>query len=51
MSDLRISPAKAAELTGRLKEIMDELNEEQAEDPGGVPANLLIGWYVPAENR
>jgi DNA-binding transcriptional ArsR family regulator len=51
MSDLRISPAKAAELTGRLKEIMDELNEEQAEDPGGVPVNLLIGWYVPAENR
>jgi len=51
MSDLRVSPARAAELTGRLKEIMDELNEEQAEDPDGVRVNLLIGWYVPAENR
>lgn len=51
MSDLRISPAKAAELTGRLREIMDELNEEQAEDPDGVRVNLLIGWYVPAESR
>jgi DNA-binding transcriptional ArsR family regulator len=51
MSDLRISPAKAAELTGRLKEIMDELSDEQAEDPDGVPLNLLIGCYVPAEGR
>lgn len=51
MSDLAISPAKAAELTGRLKEIMDELNEEQAEDPDGVRVNLLIGWYVSAESR
>jgi DNA-binding transcriptional ArsR family regulator len=51
MTDLRISPAKAAELTARLKEITDELNEEQAEDPGGVRVNLLIGWYLPAENR
>ena len=51
MSDLRISPARAAELTGRLKELMDELNEEQAEDPDGVPVNLLIGCYVPAEGR
>src|SRR5690242_6610077 len=23
----------------------------QAEDPGGVRVNLLIGWYMPAENR
>jgi DNA-binding transcriptional ArsR family regulator len=50
MSDLRISPAKAAELTGRLRELMDELNEEQAEDPDGVRVNLLIGWYVSAES-
>jgi len=51
MSDLRISPARAAELTGRLKELVDELNEEQAEDSDGVRVNLLIGWYVAAENR
>ncbi len=49
MSDLRISPAKAAEFRDKLKEITDDLNDEQAEDPGGVPVNLLIGWYVPAE--
>jgi hypothetical protein len=30
---------------------MDELNDEQAEDPDGVPLNLLIGCYVPAESR
>lgn len=30
---------------------MDEPNEEQAEDPGGVRVNLLIGWYVAAGSR
>jgi DNA-binding transcriptional ArsR family regulator len=50
MSDLRISPAKAAELTGKLKEIMDDLGDEEAEDPDGVPLNLLIGCFVPAED-
>jgi DNA-binding transcriptional ArsR family regulator len=49
MSDLKISPVKAAELRGRLKEIMDELNDGETEDPDGVPVNLLIGCYVPAE--
>jgi DNA-binding transcriptional ArsR family regulator len=49
MSDLKISPVKAAELRGRLKEIMDELNEGETEDPDGIPVNLLIGCYVPAE--
>jgi hypothetical protein len=42
-------PAKAAELTSRLKEIMDELNDDKTEDPDGVPLNLLIGCFVPAE--
>jgi hypothetical protein len=51
ISDLRISPAKAAELKGRLKEIMDELNDEQTEDPDGVPVNLMIGCYVPGEGN
>ena len=49
VSDLRISPARAAELRDKLKEIMDALDDEQAEDPDGVPVNLLIGWYVPGE--
>ncbi len=50
MSDLKISPAKAAGLRSKLKEIVDELNDEQAEDPDGVPVSLLIGCYVPAES-
>jgi DNA-binding transcriptional ArsR family regulator len=49
ITDLRISPSKTAELHGRLKQIMDELNDEQTEDPDGVPVNLLIGCYVPPQ--
>jgi DNA-binding transcriptional ArsR family regulator len=48
LSDLKISPAKAAELRSRLQEIIDDLNDEQSEDPDGVPVSLLIGCYVPA---
>ncbi len=50
LSDLKISPAKAVELRSKLKEIVDDLNDEQAEDPDGVPVSLLIGCYVPADN-
>ena len=50
LSDLKISPAKALELRSKLKEIIDDLNDEQAEDPDGVPVSLLIGCYVPAES-
>lgn len=50
LSDLKISPAKALELRGKLKEIIDDLNDEQAEDPDGVPVSLLIGCYVPVES-
>ena len=49
-SDLRIAPARAVELRSKLKEIFDDLNDEQAEDPGGVPVNLLIGCYIPVES-
>jgi DNA-binding transcriptional ArsR family regulator len=48
-SDLKLSPARAAELVGRLKEIMDSLKDDQAGDPDGVTLNLLIGSYVPVE--
>lgn len=50
LSDLKISPAKALELRSKLKEIVDDLNDEQAEDPDGVPVSLLIGCYVPADS-
>jgi DNA-binding transcriptional ArsR family regulator len=49
LSDLKVSPARAAELRGKLEEIMDSLKEDQAEDPNGVTLNLLIGSYVPVE--
>ncbi len=46
-SDLKVSPAKAAELASKLQEIMDGLKD--AEDPDGVSLNLLFGCYVPVE--
>jgi DNA-binding transcriptional ArsR family regulator len=46
MSDLRVTPAKAAELRSKLEEIMDSLKDEKGEDPDGIPVNLLIGCYV-----
>ncbi len=48
-SDAKLPPAKAAELVSKLKEIMDSLKADQAEDPDGVSMNLLLGCYVPVE--
>lgn len=50
LSDLKIPPAKAVELKSRLKELIEDLNDEQAGDPDGVPVSLLIGCYVPVES-
>jgi DNA-binding transcriptional ArsR family regulator len=44
MSDLRVSPAKAAELKDKVEDIINSLKE--AEDPAGIPLNLLIGCFV-----
>ena len=41
---------RTLELRRKLKEIVDDLNDEQAEDPDGVPVSLLIGCYVPADS-
>jgi DNA-binding transcriptional ArsR family regulator len=49
MCDLKVSPARAAELRGKLQEIMDSLKDDRTEDPDGVTLNLLIGCYVPVE--
>jgi hypothetical protein len=49
MSDLRVSRAKAAELKSKLEEVIDSLKDEGGDDPDGVPVNLLIGCYVPAD--
>ena len=37
MSDLRVSPAKAAELKSKLEQIMDSLKDESGDDPDRVP--------------
>jgi len=49
MSDLRVSRAKAAELKRKLEEVIDSLKDESGDDSDGVPVNLLIGCYVPAD--
>jgi len=48
-SDFKLPPAKAAELVSKLKEIMDNLKDDQTGDQDGVTLNLLIGCYVPVE--
>jgi DNA-binding transcriptional ArsR family regulator len=44
--DLKVSPAKAAELKNKLEEIISDLGDEGTEDPEGVLLNLLIGSFV-----
>jgi DNA-binding transcriptional ArsR family regulator len=47
MSDVKVSPAKAADLVDKLEEIINDFRE--AEDPAGISLNLLIGCFVPAD--
>jgi DNA-binding transcriptional ArsR family regulator len=47
MSDLKVSPARAADLKDKLEEIINDLRE--SEDPAGIPLNLLLGCFVPAD--
>jgi len=49
LSDLKIPPAMAVELRSKLREIIEDLNEEHAEDQDGIPVSLLIGCYIPVE--
>jgi DNA-binding transcriptional ArsR family regulator len=51
LSDLKVSRAKAAEVKSKIEEIIDSLKDESGDDPDGVPVNLLIGCYVPADPR
>jgi DNA-binding transcriptional ArsR family regulator len=45
-SDLRVNPAKAAELRARLQELMTLLGDRSIEDPDGIAVNVLIGYYA-----
>src|ERR1700733_7820879 len=47
MSDLRVSPAKAAEVRDQIEEILDSLKD--AEDKDGVTLNLFVSFYVPTD--
>jgi len=49
VADLKVSPAKAAELRSKLQAVIDGLHDAETEDPDGVSVNLLIGSYVPVE--
>jgi DNA-binding transcriptional ArsR family regulator len=49
VADLRVSPARAAELRSKLQEVMDGLKDAETEDSDGVTINLLIGCYVPVD--
>jgi DNA-binding transcriptional ArsR family regulator len=47
MSDLKVSPAKAAEVRDKIEEILSFLKDAEAED--GVTLNMLISFYVPTD--
>jgi DNA-binding transcriptional ArsR family regulator len=47
MSDLKVSPAKAAEVRDQIEEILDSLQD--AEDQDGVTLNLFVSFYVPTD--
>jgi DNA-binding transcriptional ArsR family regulator len=47
MSDLKVSPAKAAEVRNKIEEILGSLKD--AEDEDGVSLNLFISFYVPTD--
>jgi DNA-binding transcriptional ArsR family regulator len=48
-SDSRVSPARAAEIKDKLREVMALLGDKSAEDPDGVPVYVLIGYFTGAE--
>jgi DNA-binding transcriptional ArsR family regulator len=46
VSSARLPEAKAAELRRKLQSVVDEFSAE-SHDSGGVPVEMLIGWYSP----
>jgi DNA-binding transcriptional ArsR family regulator len=45
LSEMRVSASRAAAIRLKLQEVLDEVNAPGAEDPDGVPVNVLIGFY------
>jgi DNA-binding transcriptional ArsR family regulator len=50
-SDLRMSPAKAAEIRAKMRELMTLLSDKALEDPEGILVNVLIGYYTGPEPK
>jgi DNA-binding transcriptional ArsR family regulator len=48
-SDTRVTPARAAEINKKLREFTALLDDKRAEDPDGVPVNILIAYYTDTE--
>jgi DNA-binding transcriptional ArsR family regulator len=48
-SETRVSPARAAEINKRLREVTELLGDKAAEEPDGVPVTVLIGYYTGTE--
>jgi DNA-binding transcriptional ArsR family regulator len=44
--ELRVAPDRAAAVRARLQDVLDELSAPGAEDPDGVPVNVLVGFYT-----
>jgi DNA-binding transcriptional ArsR family regulator len=49
MWDPRVSVSKAAEIRDKLEELIEDLKENQVEDPEGVSVQLLFSYYVADE--
>jgi DNA-binding transcriptional ArsR family regulator len=46
MIDMKVSPAKAAEVKSKLQEIVRDIGDEETEDPQGVTLNLVVGSFI-----
>lgn len=42
----RVSPGRAAEFRSRLRALLAEYDELDGDDPDGVTAHFLVGWYT-----
>lgn len=43
--ETRVSPARAAQIKAKLKEVTEWINEGSGEDPDGVLVDILIGYF------
>jgi DNA-binding transcriptional ArsR family regulator len=46
IGEMVVSPARAAELRGQLRQLIDDLNEPAAHDPDSVEVSAMIAFYA-----